>query len=177
MATTFCTVASNTEIVSCHISGTWNFEVANRFLENMCTPGLIFHKEVNISTQRLLGRSNCIFPSRFPTKLGMHSDACYMTCTPYSPSFSHVTNTWCNIQFIELLVMQCSPSFYDFLAVVPHIFSVVCSDNVECTFFPYSKRQASHPRRPGGGIIVFYILVFTFSRDGVLSLCGSALQI
>lgn len=50
-----------------------------------------------------------------------------MTRTPYSTSFSHRTNTWCNIQWIELPVMQFSLSFYEFPSVVPHIFSAVFS--------------------------------------------------
>jgi hypothetical protein len=28
------------ELASCHPSGTWNFEVAPRFLESLCTPGV-----------------------------------------------------------------------------------------------------------------------------------------
>lgn len=75
MATKFCTVESNTEIVSCHSPGAWNFEVATRFLENVCTPGLMnvsqrgkyIHPTTTWSFKLYL-------PSRFPTKVGMHSD-------------------------------------------------------------------------------------------------------
>jgi len=77
-----------------------------------------------------------MFPSRFPTKLGMHSTTCYMTRIPYSSSFSHRTSTWCNIEFIELLVMQFSPSFYDFPSFVPHIFSAFCPDILSAYPFP-----------------------------------------
>jgi hypothetical protein len=86
----------------------------------------------------------------------MHSDTCYMTRTPSSPSFSHRTNTWCNIQFIELLVMQFSSSSYDFPSVVPHNFSAVCSDMLNAYSFPI-LRDELHTHIDQEEVLSFYI--------------------
>ena len=41
------------ELVSCYLSGAQNFEMASRFLENFCSPGITHHKILRGKTIRL----------------------------------------------------------------------------------------------------------------------------
>lgn len=51
----------NMEIVSCHLSGTYDFEVAARFVGNLCTPALdtkLCHSSVAFTIAALLKPNN-----------------------------------------------------------------------------------------------------------------------
>jgi hypothetical protein len=178
VATKFCTVASNTGIVSCHSSGAWNFEVATRFLENMCTPLLM-----NVSQRGKYIHPTTTWSFKLYFSFAFSDETWYafwyMLHDPYTLFYFiqspyqyvvqyTVDRAPCNAVFSILLwiSLRCSAHFFSSLLWY-----------VECIFFPYLERQTSHPHRPGGSTIILCIWVFTFSRDRVLSQCGPALQI
>lgn len=178
MATKLFTVGSNTEIFSCHSSGSWNFEVTTWFLGYLFIAGLI-----NISQRGKFIHPTTTWSFKLCLSFAFSDETWYafwyMLHDPYT-LFSFIQSPYqCLVQYTFYRVPRDAIfSILLWLSVrcSSHFFSVLLW-YIECIFFPYSKRQASHPHRPGGSIIILYIWVFTFSRDGVLSLCEPALQI
>jgi hypothetical protein len=122
-----------------------------------------------MSSYRRTVRSNCLLPSRFPTKLGKHSDTCYMTCTAYSPWFDHRTNIWWSVQFMELFIIQFSPTFYYIPILVAHILFGSLFWNADRMFFRYSNIKYFTPHRAVSRLVLC-IWMFTFWTGGVMSL-------
>ena len=58
---TLCLWVLKVELTSCHPLGTKNFDVAVRFVENLCTPGVCdFHIVSLYCTRKLFLRDVCI---------------------------------------------------------------------------------------------------------------------
>jgi hypothetical protein len=69
METKFCTVASDicgsssmTKLAPCHSSGAENFEVASKFLENLCTP-VVNHSPIAMNTRPVACYVNLLIAS------------------------------------------------------------------------------------------------------------------
>ena len=105
----------------------------------------------------------------FRRNLGKHSDTCYMTCTAYSPWFDHRTNIWWSVQFMELFIIQFSPTSYYIPILVPHILFGSLFWNANRMFFRYSNIKSFTPHRAVSRLVLCSWM-FTFWTGGVMSL-------